>query len=90
MRLAIVAAGALEYLPWGALPTPLADGSIPDRPEPLVAGHEIVHLPSASVLADIRRALAGRSAAPRTVAILPTPSSTAKTHESPRPTAASL
>ena len=73
-RLVIVADGALQYLPFAALPTPspqtlekMAD------PRPLILKHEIVSLPSASVLAVLRRELAGRQAAPRTVAVLADP-----------------
>ncbi len=46
-RLLIVADGALQYVPFGALPS--ASG------EPLIAQHEIVYLPSASVLDALRR-----------------------------------
>lgn len=49
--LAVVPDGALHLIPWGALPHP-AGG------EPLLAHHEVVHLPSASVLALQRRRLA--------------------------------
>ncbi len=45
-RLAIVADGALQYLPFAALPV---------AGEPLVARHELVYLPSAAVLAELRR-----------------------------------
>ncbi|MCI0392474.1 MAG: CHAT domain-containing protein [Acidobacteria bacterium] len=40
---------------------------------PLIVNHEIVHLPSASVLALLRRDLAERSAAPKTIAVLADP-----------------
>jgi CHAT domain-containing protein len=46
-RLLIVADGALQYVPFGALPS--ASG------QPLIVQHEIVYLPSASVLEAIRR-----------------------------------
>ena len=52
-RLAVVAGGALEYIPFAALPLPAA----PQRP--LVVEHEIVRLPSASVLAALRERAAG-------------------------------
>ena len=42
-RLAVVTDGALEYVPFAALPQPGTD-------EPLVVRHELVSLPSASVL----------------------------------------
>jgi CHAT domain-containing protein/Tfp pilus assembly protein PilF len=71
-RLLIVADGALQYLPFGALPVP----SSPRRhiaSTPLIVEHEIVHLPSASTLAVMRRELAGRQPAPKAVAVLADP-----------------
>lgn len=47
-RLAVAADGALHLVPWGGLPHP-EDG------EPLITRHQVVHLPSASVLALQRR-----------------------------------
>src|SRR5262249_26112988 len=52
--LAVVADGALAYVPFAALPLP----SLPA--EPLLARHEVVSLPSASALAVTRQALARR------------------------------
>jgi CHAT domain-containing protein len=66
-RLAIVAAEALAYLPFAALPDPTAAA------QPLLANHEIVTLPSASVLAVIRQETAGRKSAERAVAVLADP-----------------
>jgi CHAT domain-containing protein len=40
---------------------------------PLIVDHEIVHLPSASTLAALRRELAGRQPAPRALAVLADP-----------------
>lgn len=52
-RLAIAADGALHLLPFAALPDP--DSSVDClEVEPLVAGHQIVSLPSASTLAVVR------------------------------------
>ena len=65
-RLAVVAPGALEYLPLGVLPVPGGDA-------PLIADFEVVNLPSASVLTVIRRETAGRQAAPKTLAVLADP-----------------
>lgn len=66
-RLAIVADGALQYIPFAALPSP-------DHPElPLIVEHEIVSLPSASVLAALRNDAANRSVAPKTVAVVADP-----------------
>jgi CHAT domain-containing protein/Tfp pilus assembly protein PilF len=67
-RLVIVAAGALEYLPFAVLPAP---GRTPAAP--LIASHEIVTVPSASVLALLRRETAGRARASRMLAILADP-----------------
>jgi len=65
-RLLIVCGGALQYVPFGALPDPVAR-------VPLIANHEIVSLPSASVLAILRRELAQRSKPTSRVAILADP-----------------
>ena len=96
-RLLIVGEGALQYLPFAALPEPLLPGpeSGPQTasqqasqsagkpgavapPEgsdkmPLVAQHEIIILPSASVLAVLRRESAGRAGAEKTVAVFADP-----------------
>lgn len=69
-RLLVVADGALHYLPFAALPEPtLRDG----RREPLLARHEVVSLPSATVLAAQRTLLAGRPPASKQLAILADP-----------------
>jgi hypothetical protein len=88
-RLLIVADGALQYLPFGALPKPEPEGQgdketrrrgkspLPTPhsplPIPLIVKHEIIHLPSASALAVLRRELAGRKPAAKTVAVLADP-----------------
>jgi CHAT domain-containing protein/Tfp pilus assembly protein PilF len=78
-RLVIVRDGALQYVPFGALPVPAASSpssaAAPRAPldVPLIAEHEIVGLPSASVLASLRRDLVGRAPAPRAVAVLADP-----------------
>jgi CHAT domain-containing protein/Tfp pilus assembly protein PilF len=91
-RLLIVADGALQYIPFAALPAPkgslvpghlsLADSERPRTNDkgrmtkdqgPLIVDHEIVSLPSASVLAVLRRELAGRQTAPKLVAVLADP-----------------
>jgi CHAT domain-containing protein/Tfp pilus assembly protein PilF len=54
--------------------TPAADRASRVPPyRPLVADHEIVNLPSASVVAVLREELAGREVAPREVAVLADP-----------------
>jgi len=67
-RLAIVATGVLEYVPFAALVTPDALSG-----RPLAARHEIVHVPSASVLAALRRETTGRLPAQRALAIIADP-----------------
>lgn len=71
-RLLIVSDGSLNYVPFAALPKPsAADTSAEDRP--LVVDHEIVHLPSASVLVSLRRRNADRQRPTGTVAVIADP-----------------
>jgi CHAT domain-containing protein/tetratricopeptide (TPR) repeat protein len=72
-RLLIVPDGAIQYIPFAALPEPAAQGKRPGAPRPLVANHEIVSLPSASVMAVLRRETAGRKPAAKEVAVLADP-----------------
>ncbi|HEX6189738.1 MAG TPA: CHAT domain-containing tetratricopeptide repeat protein [Pyrinomonadaceae bacterium] len=73
-RLLIVADGALQYLPFAALPAPTSQGTETRADfRPLILDHEIVSLPSASVLAVLRRELADRKPATKTVAVLADP-----------------
>lgn len=67
-RLLIVAEGALQYVPFSALPAPSAQGRIP-----LAVSHEINSLPSASLLAVLRREASQRQAAPKSLAVLGDP-----------------
>jgi CHAT domain-containing protein/Tfp pilus assembly protein PilF len=68
-RLLIVSDGALQYIPFAALPMPgNRAGSVP-----LIVKHEIINLPSASVLAELRRQQIGRRKASMTVAVLADP-----------------
>jgi CHAT domain-containing protein/Tfp pilus assembly protein PilF len=70
-RLLIVADGALQYLPFAALPDPETVGE--REWTPLVVSHEIVNLPSASVLAVLRGEIEGRAPAPKTLAVFADP-----------------
>lgn len=101
-RLLIVSEGRLQYVPFGALPMPVAAGPLPaasgerssghartlssdgEKPgnknwpltadhRPLIVDHEIVSLPSASVLAMLRRELGARKPVAKTVAVLADP-----------------
>ena len=70
-RLLIVSDGALQYLPFAALPTPNLRGSSPY--EPLAVNHEVISLPSASTLAVLRRQIAKHKPASKTIAVLADP-----------------
>jgi CHAT domain-containing protein len=68
-RLLIVSDGALQYIPFSALPTPNAGRT----GNPLIVDHEIVNLPSASVLAELRRQASTRTLPSKTVAVFADP-----------------
>jgi CHAT domain-containing protein len=102
-RLVIVSDGALQYLPFGALPVPemprqgdkgtrgqgdkeiarrsetvnrrqiSRSPALPASPTPLIVKHEIVNLPSASTLAELRKEIARRQPAPKTIAVIANP-----------------
>lgn len=83
-RLVIVADGALQYIPFSALPEPGVESADPhgsttagDQASfvPLVVEHEIISLPSMSVLAVLRREIKERPLPPmrKVVAILADP-----------------
>lgn len=73
-RLVIVADGALQYVPFAALPAPRGLSEVSQESLPLlITEHEIVTLPSSSTLAVLRRQFAGREPAPRTLAVLADP-----------------
>jgi tetratricopeptide (TPR) repeat protein len=85
-RLVIIPDGALQYLPFGALPLPSSKSGRPrtgasrahktlesEAYRPLMADHEIVDLPSALVLATLRDDVAVRKPAPKLLAVLADP-----------------
>src|SRR5688572_21226464 len=82
-RLVIVADGALQYIPFAMLPEPRGQGAGADsqkllqspilNPQPLIVNHEIVIVPSASVLATQRAELRGRPPAPKLLAVVADP-----------------
>jgi CHAT domain-containing protein len=73
-RLLIVGEDVLQYVPFGALPKPIASGYRQrTKNEPMIAEHEIVSLPSAAVLLALRRESAGRGAASSSVAVFADP-----------------
>jgi CHAT domain-containing protein len=67
----------LQYVPFAALPAPSAQRPNSIEPvasrSPLILEHEVVSVPSASVLAVLRRELAGRVAAPEALAVFADP-----------------
>ncbi|MBZ5523016.1 MAG: CHAT domain-containing protein [Acidobacteriia bacterium] len=67
-RLLIVADGALHYIPFAALPEPGATEA-----QPMAVNHEIISLPSASVLALLRQEYGSRKLAAKAVAVLADP-----------------
>ncbi|MEP0829947.1 tetratricopeptide repeat protein [Microcoleus sp. AS-A8] len=69
-RLLIVSDGALQYVPFAALPTPATSGK---DIVPLLVQHEIVNLPSASTLAVLRKEQNGRKPAAKAIAIFADP-----------------
>jgi len=87
-RLLIVCEGALQYVPFAALPEPLpaeadrnrqgpavgADSALNSQSRPLlIVGHEVISLPSASVLAVLRQETARRRTADKVIAVFADP-----------------
>jgi tetratricopeptide (TPR) repeat protein/CHAT domain-containing protein len=71
-RLVIVADGALQFIPFSALPTPTA-GEQSGAYQPLILDHELVSLPSASTLAVLRREVRDRQPAAKWLAVIADP-----------------
>jgi CHAT domain-containing protein/Tfp pilus assembly protein PilF len=69
-RVIVVGHGALQYVPFASLPIP---GSPAERPAPLLSEHEIVSLPSASVLTALRTPTRPGREAAKTIAVLADP-----------------
>jgi CHAT domain-containing protein len=67
-RLLVVSDGVLQFIPFAGLPDPTATES-----RPLVAEHEVVNVPSASVVASLRQETANRKPAPRALAVFADP-----------------
>src|SRR6185503_4092469 len=68
-RLLIVTEGALQYVPFAALPSPRRQAAN----TPLIVEHEMISLPSASTLAVLRHETAGRKPASKAAAIIADP-----------------
>ena len=71
-RLLIVGDRFLQEIPFSALSIPNTDGES-DGYQPLIVNHEIVHLPSATTIANIRNGTKSRKLAPKKVAIIADP-----------------
>jgi CHAT domain-containing protein len=69
-RIVIISDGALQYIPFGALPDPRAENN---RYQPLLVNNEVVYLPSASTLHTLRNEAQNRPPASKTLAILADP-----------------
>jgi CHAT domain-containing protein/tetratricopeptide (TPR) repeat protein len=69
-RLLIVSDGAMQYIPFAALPSPDPTRA---KTEWLALTNEIVNLPSASTLAVLRREIQNRKPAPKAIAVLADP-----------------
>lgn len=69
-RLLVVGSGILEYVPFGLLSS--SDASVP-----LIAEHEIITLPSVSVLGSLRREMTRKAPAPEAAAVFADPVFTA-------------
>lgn len=73
-KLLLVVDGALQYIPFEVLPAPGQDeAGTPKEQQVLLAEHEIVGLPSASILAAIRRENARPAPDVKVVAVLADP-----------------
>jgi tetratricopeptide (TPR) repeat protein len=79
-RLAVVAEGALQYIPFSSLPEPKAVGGRPSPGAdktlpvtPLIVEHEVISLPSASTLEVLRQELGKREPGSKMIAIFADP-----------------
>lgn len=76
-RLVLVTDGSLQHIPFAMLPVPASaqagTGALQNAIHYLVQDHEIVSLPSASTVAELRKEVAGRKPAPGLVAVLADP-----------------
>lgn len=72
-RLVVITQGALQLVPFGMLPKPAVPPAHKMSSKPLVVDHEVVSLPSASILRLLRRKASRPPAALKTIAVLADP-----------------
>ena len=72
-RLVVISEGWLQYVPFGALPTTVPKSTKASLEQPLMIDHEILSLPSVSVLEVLRRELVKRQSPAKTVAVIADP-----------------
>jgi len=72
-RLIIVADGALRYIPFAALPISGARNSDDSKAKPLLMDHEIIYLPSASIMPTLRDQIARRKPAQKLLVVVSDP-----------------
>jgi len=72
-RLLVVGNGALQYVPFVALPEPSKDGSSTELASPLTLRHEIISMPSASTVAAMRQEPVDRPRSRKLLAVLADP-----------------
>ncbi|MEG4065449.1 CHAT domain-containing protein [Microcoleus sp. SVA1_A1] len=68
-RLVVISDGALQYLPFGAMPDPRVNNNY----QPLLVNNEVDYLPSATTLQTIRNETQNRTPAPQSIAVLADP-----------------
>jgi CHAT domain-containing protein len=66
-QIIVAADDALDYIPFQILP------AAPDNPEPLVAQHDIINVPSASILGELRKEAAHHRAHAKALAVFGNP-----------------
>ncbi len=66
-RIIVIADGALNYIPFQMLPSPSSNAEL------LVAKHEIINAPSASILGELREEVAGRGVRSKVLAAFGNP-----------------
>jgi CHAT domain-containing protein len=72
-RLLVVPEGALQFIPFSALPEPMSLRNRGTTRVPMVVKHEVIDLPSAGALAALRNEIERRKPAEKAIAVLANP-----------------